>query len=140
MRLNIETIQGPYWDERFAAMLIPGNRDGVAVLREDCLEFSLASIGREGATCILLKMRGDPLKVVSRVVITEQEFLARLCMLDTWPFNEGLVRTPDILDGESLLVKRVKDGKESRLAICVMRPFDVPSIEEFADKLDAFVR
>jgi len=136
---DVETIEGPYWDQRFAAMPIPGDDCGIAVLKEECLRFSFASIGCEGATCTRLKMCGDPLRVVSREVMTKDEFLAQLRVLDAWPFSEGLIRTPETLDGECFLVKRLRGVAEFRLVICNPRLLGASAIEEFAHRLDAFI-
>jgi hypothetical protein len=139
MRINIEMIDSDFWNQQFQSMPIPGERDGIAVLREGCLEFSLVAIGREESACIEVKMSGDPLRILSRVLMTEDEFAARLCMLDPWPCDQGLIRTHNTLDGVGYLVKRLRDGRESRLIVCNPRLLGDTSLEEFANRLDAFL-
>ena len=124
----------------FDKMDIPGDGSGIAVARETDETWICVALGHSDAGGIEVRKTGEPYggpyAIGGRRAITEEEFQDGVRLLDG-PFKKtGAVFAPDVLGGESFLIKWCSGSECTRLVLGNPREIDDEDVNEFVAKLD----
>jgi hypothetical protein len=136
--IRSEKLEGEFWDARFALLNLPPVGDIIAILKEVSLKYK-ACVFSAGDKYIRSRFEGEPLHLVSKTEVQPRESSLALQGLALLPIDEGLVSTPDILDGEAFYIVKRLGGRETRLALLNPRLSADATLISVTKKLDALL-